>query len=106
MKIALARQERDRNFNVIGDSGRSSLGPRLDRQREAKDQRFAQEREVYARSLADAVNIAQKAVDDPRDGRITDSQQRHAARLEDIMTAGTAPNATTKYRFTDVCSSL
>ncbi|MCR8721173.1 hypothetical protein NVV30_21075 [Pseudomonas syringae] len=94
LKIALARQEQDRNFNVIGDSGRSSLGPRLDRQREAKDQRFALERGLHSRSLADAVDIAQSAVDDRREGRITDGQQRQAARLEDIMTAGTAPNAT------------
>ncbi|WP_116830152.1 hypothetical protein [Pseudomonas syringae] len=94
LEIALARQERDRNFNVIGDSGRSSLGPRLDRQREAKDLRFAQERGLHARSLADAVDMAQNAVDDRRDGRITDGQQRQAARLEDIMTAGSAPNAT------------
>lgn len=92
--IALARQERDRNFNVISDSGRSSLGPRLDRRREEKDERFAQERDMHTRSLANAVDIAQRSVDDRREGRITDSQQRQAARLEDIMTAGTAPNAT------------
>lgn len=92
--IALARQERDRNFNVIGDSGRSSLGPRLDRRREEKDQRFAQERDAHTRDLANAVNIAQKAVDDRRDGQISDGQQRQSQRLEDIMNAGTAPNAT------------
>ncbi|WP_231656514.1 hypothetical protein [Pseudomonas californiensis] len=94
LKIALARQERDRNFNVIGESGRKSLGRRLDKHREAEDQKFAQERDVKTRSLANAVNIAQDAVDDQRDGQITDSQQRQSQRLEDIITAGTAPNAT------------
>lgn len=49
-------------------------------------------------NLADAANFAQGVVNNRRTGQSADRQERQAMRLEDILTAGTAPNATPEQR--------
>jgi hypothetical protein len=49
-------------------------------------------------NLADAANFAQSVVNNRRTGQSADRQERQAMRLEDILTAGTAPNATPEQR--------
>lgn len=85
LDLANAKLTRDQNFTVVADSSRR---PTL------ADMRFDQQRQLDTQGMQEAVKDAQGQIDNRRQGQAADLQLRQAARLEDIMTAGTAPNAT------------
>ncbi|WP_116866559.1 hypothetical protein [Pseudomonas syringae] len=85
LDLANAKLTRDSNFTVVADSSRR---PTL------ADMRFDQQRQLDTQGMQEAVKGAQGQIDNHRQGHAADLQLRQATRLEDIMTAGTAPNAT------------
>ncbi|MDF5892404.1 hypothetical protein P4A93_12280 [Pseudomonas syringae pv. syringae] len=85
LDLANAKLTRDSNFTVVADSSRR---PTL------ADMRFDQQRQLDTQGMQEAVKGAQGQIDNRRQGQAADLQLRQATRLEDIMTAGTAPNAT------------
>ncbi|MEQ4284489.1 hypothetical protein [Pseudomonas syringae] len=85
LDLANEKLTRDSNFTVVADSSRR---PTL------ADMRFDQQRQLDTQGMQEAVKGAQGQIDSRRQGQAADLQLRQATRLEDIMTAGTAPNAT------------
>lgn len=84
LRNAVAAQTRDSHFNVVHDSSRPLT------RREIK---FDQDRATTTQSLADAVTGSQAVIDNRRQGVAADQKLRQATRLEDLMSAATAPNA-------------
>jgi len=85
LDLANAKLTRDQNFTVVTDSSRR---PTL------ADMRFDQQRQFDTQGMQEAVKGAQGQIDNRRQGEAAEQQLRQATRLEDIMTAGTSPNAT------------
>lgn len=84
LQEAVAAQTRDRNFNVVRDSTTPVT---------RREQAFDLSRALNTQGFSDAVTGAQSAVDAQRQGVAANQQQRQANRLEDALTAATAPNA-------------
>ncbi|MCH5583106.1 hypothetical protein [Pseudomonas syringae] len=89
LDLANAKLTRDGNFTVVADSSRR---PTL------ADLRFDQQRQVDTQGLRDSVQGAQGQIDSRRQGQAADMQLNQAARLDSIMQAATAPNATPQAR--------
>lgn len=85
LDLANAKLTRDSNFTVVSDSSRR---PTL------ADMRFDQQRQVDTQGMQEAVKGAQGQIDNRRQGLAADMQLNQAARLDSIMQAATAPNAT------------
>ncbi len=85
LDLANAKLTRDQNFTVVADSSRR---PTL------ADLRFDQQRQLDTQGMQEAVKGAQGQIDNRRQGQAADLQLNQAARLDNIMQAATAPNAT------------
>ncbi|MEE4087551.1 hypothetical protein [Pseudomonas viridiflava] len=89
LDFARAKLTRDGNFTVVSDSSRR---PTL------ADLRFDQQRQADTQSMQEAVKGDQAQIDNRRQGQAADLQLRQASRLDQIMQAAMAPNASPEAR--------